>query len=356
MAFTNVIGGLNDKIAESTSAATPEELAYLAAAAEKIGGASSMLDIERFARSLREAHQALADNQDDRINTTADARNAQLNSTGEFQNTRLNDTGDEQDHRLLSTGQKQNTRLLDTSDAQYDRLMDTSDEQNVRLLTTGEEQNTRLMTTGDFMNRVLEEHEAVSGMLSHEDRGFARSIVPELGARLLYIDKLGLFRFESDSTELDDDESCFQAKRTLADGEELVGAWLLAVPSFDLLTAWQMPMLDAIRNQLNEVETLQNRHVILSGEGEFTATSIANVNSHEFEVMVEGALVGDSVIVSPPARVGSTIALNGRLAISGYVSADNVVTVVVANPSAANVTVSGDALGMWKVTVVGQVN
>jgi len=50
MGFSDVISQLNSKIQASADGATAEELAYLSAAAEKIGGQASLLDIEKFSK------------------------------------------------------------------------------------------------------------------------------------------------------------------------------------------------------------------------------------------------------------------------------------------------------------------
>ena len=145
------------------------------------------------------------------------------------------------------------------------------------------------------------------------------------------VDSLGLFAWYAGSTEPDDDETCFAA-----DG----GRWLLQAPHWDAIDRFFYPEIEAIHARF------------LRGTATCAIASVAAANSASFVGTVAGAAVGDAVTVNPPAQLGSTAAVTGRLGCYAFVDAPNSVTVMLTNASASVATVNPAAQGAWQVTVI----
>ena len=145
------------------------------------------------------------------------------------------------------------------------------------------------------------------------------------------VDTLGLFAWYAGSAEPDDDETCFAGTG---------GCWLLEAPHWDTIDRFFYPEIEAIHARF------------LRGTATCAIASVAATNSASFTGTIAGAAVGDSVIVNPPAQLGSTVAFTGRLGYHAWVSAANTVTVMLTNSSAAVATVNPAAQGAWQVTVI----
>ena len=172
--------------------------------------------------------------------------------------------------------------------------------------------------------------------VTYDSRATLRSQTPTAG-EMAVIDGLGLFVWESGSTEPDDDESCFATA---------TGRWLLEAVHWDVVDAWQAPD-DAVRDEFDEDEPLRFASSfaskVLTGTATSAITSVAAVTQVNFTGTVTGAAVGDRVIATPPDAVGPRIAAYAR------VTAANTVTVYLNNPSAATQTI---ATGTWQITVI----
>ena len=195
-------------------------------------------------------------------------------------------------------------------------------------------------------------------IIAYADRGTLRSSA----GTMAIIDGLGLFSFVESSDEPDDDESCFATS---------TGRWLLEAAHWDLVDAWQLPDDDA-RDVWDEDEGLRVdgkvaastashfaanfassfANKVLTGSATCAVTSVATVASAAFTGTVTGAAVGDRVIATPPAALGSTDAESGKLSCHAWVSAANTVTVRLTNASAAAATTNVAIQTAWPITVV----
>jgi hypothetical protein len=160
------------------------------------------------------------------------------------------------------------------------------------------------------------------------------------------VDGLGLFQHVAGSDEPDDDESCFATA---------TGRWLLQAVHWDVVDTWQLPD-DEARDAYDEDEPLRFAtsfaSKVLTGSATCAITSVATVSSSSFTGTVTGAAVGDRVIATPPAQLGSTAAETGKLSYHAWVSAANTVTVMLTNASAAAATTNAAIQAAWPITVI----
>ena len=181
--------------------------------------------------------------------------------------------------------------------------------------------------------------------VAYDNRANLRSQSPVNG-EMAVIDGLGLFVFATGSDEPDDDESCFATA---------TGRWLLQAVHWDVVDTWQLPD-DEARDAYDEDEPLRfaSRFAskVLTGSATCAITSVAAVASTAFTGAVTGAAVGDRVIATPPAQLGSTAAETGQLSYHAWVSAANTVTVMLTNASAAAATTNAAVRTAWPVTVI----
>ena len=156
------------------------------------------------------------------------------------------------------------------------------------------------------------------------------------------VEGLGLFQYVSGSDEPDDDESCFATA---------TGRWLLQAAHWDLVDSWQAPD-DAARDAFDEDEPARFASKVLTGSATCAITSVAAVASTSFTGTVTGAAVGDRVIATPPAQLGSNATEAGKLSYHTWVSAANTVTVMLTNASAAAATTNTAVQTAWPITVI----
>ena len=177
---------------------------------------------------------------------------------------------------------------------------------------------------------------------TYDQRGDLRAS----GGQFAVVDGLGLFQHVAGSDEPDDDESCFATA---------TGRWLLQAVHWDVVDTWQLPD-DEARDAYDEDEPLRFASSfaskVLTGSATCAITSVATVASTAFAGTVTGAAVGDRVIATPPAALGSTDADSGRLSYHAWVSAANTVTVRLTNASAAAATTNTAIQTAWPITVI----
>lgn len=181
---------------------------------------------------------------------------------------------------------------------------------------------------------------------TYEQRGDLRAS----GGQFAVVDGLGLFQHVTASTEPDDDESCFATA---------TGRWLLQAAHWDLIDAWQLPEVEE-RDAYDEDEPLRFAasfaasfaSKVLTGSATCAITSVAAVASTSFTGTVTGAAVGDRVIATPPAQLGSNATETGKLSYHTWVSAANTVTVMLTNASAAAATTNTAVQTAWPITVI----
>lgn len=163
-------------------------------------------------------------------------------------------------------------------------------------------------------------------LLSYEDRAQLRTLTE--GNAI--VRGLGLFTWEAGSTELDDDETCFATAG---------GAWVLTAAGPDAVRALWQAEVSAMQAEVSAMQ--QTR--FLSADFSMSATSVAANAEVTFDVALEGASSGDSVVVTPIA------ALKSAVSSVGVVKAAGIVTVSVRNVSASTNTLTP---GTWKVLVI----
>jgi hypothetical protein len=175
----------------------------------------------------------------------------------------------------------------------------------------------------------------------YDNRASLRGQTPAAGEMAL-VDGLGLFVWESGSTEPDDDESCFATT---------AGRWLLQAVHWDVVDAWQLPD-DEARDAFDEDEPLRFSSKVLTGSAACAVTSVTAGASISFAGSVTGAAVGDRVIATPPSQLGATAAETGRLGYHAWVSAANTVTIMLTNASASSANTNAAIQKAWPITVI----
>lgn len=186
--------------------------------------------------------------------------------------------------------------------------------------------------------------------VSYDNRADLRSMSPSAGDMAL-VDGLGLFRYQPSADDgPDDDETAFATA---------TGYWLLVCPSWDVVDAYTLAAEDYQDTRLNSAETrLTAAEARLTAAELFTskmfratstqsAVSVSLNSSTTFTVTVTGAVVGASVIATPP----SDPTLN-EVTVSARVSAANTVTVYIGNASSTNS--GGFGAGNWQITVINK--
>lgn len=115
-----------------------------------------------------------------------------------------------------------------------------------------------------------------TGVFSYENRSALRALNPFENDQVI-VESLGLFIWKSNSTELDDDESCFATTS---------GRWLLEMPHWDLIEAWQLVDREAASNLVGSA-TFEN-----------AITSVGAGGKISVNVYVPGATLNDIAVVN----------------------------------------------------------
>jgi hypothetical protein len=180
---------------------------------------------------------------------------------------------------------------------------------------------------------------------SYENRASLRSLTPATGDQAI-VEGLGLFVWTAGSTEIDDDETCFAT----ASGRWLLEAanWEL-VDSYDTVTRFGELEFDA-RFLPSFASSFAAK--VLTGSATCAITSVATVSSASFTGTVTGAAIGDRVISTPPNQLGSTATDTARLSYHAWVSAADMVTVMLTNASDSVATTNAAVRAAWPVTVI----
>ncbi len=171
--------------------------------------------------------------------------------------------------------------------------------------------------------------------ISYDNRGTLRSL--ESGTKI--VDGLGLFRWESGSTEPDDDESCFATTN---------GRWLLEAAHWDVVDSWQLPDNEVRDIQLESHEDrLQYQEArILYGTAVSNITSLSANTQTSFTGIIVGATTADRVIVIPPNKLTMNTSFFAR------VTEDNTVTVYLNNPSSSSATL---VAGIFLIALIKEI-
>lgn len=162
---------------------------------------------------------------------------------------------------------------------------------------------------------------------SYANRGDLRALTPGSGEHAT-VEGLGLFRWVSGSTGLDDDETAFATAS---------GAWEMIAADPEYVSALSLILSDDINERF------------LSGSFTMSATSLATITSTSFTATVTGAMPGDHVVVTPGDGFGTAATDKGKLSFAAYVSAPGVVTVTIRNGSASTAAMTASK---WSVLVI----
>ena len=180
---------------------------------------------------------------------------------------------------------------------------------------------------------------------TYANRGDLRAMATAQSGDQAIVEGLGLFVFATGSDEPDDDESCFATA---------TGRWLLEAVHWDVVSTWQMPDDDA-RDVFDEDEGLRFGARVLHGIAVNAITTLASISTASFTGTVTGAAVGDRVLITPRAEIGSTAADTALLAFYGTVSAADTVRITFVNPSAAAAAINPAVIGAgnpWSIAVL----
>ena len=150
--------------------------------------------------------------------------------------------------------------------------------------------------------------------VAYASRADLRALTPAPNS-LKLIDGLGLFRWDSGSTEVDDDETCFATS---------TGRWLLQLVHWDVLEA-----------------RLGDLPGNLEGRAACPITSVSYNASASVNILVNGAQVGMTVCVVPPGP------LPYSLSFYYYISEAGTVNVTFTTPLGTSTMPAGD----WVATV-----
>jgi len=175
-------------------------------------------------------------------------------------------------------------------------------------------------------------------MLTYANRATLRTTIPTNGS-LYSVESLGIFRYYNAVIEPDDDETSFVTAS---------GTWLVENPHWDLIDANQTIVdfeqddrVENVETRTTTLETFTTRFLV--GTAVSSITSVAAVSQQSFTGVVIGAAIGDSVIVNPPNALTAHISLFAR------VTAADIVTIYLNNPSAATATL---VAGTFNLTVI----
>lgn len=165
--------------------------------------------------------------------------------------------------------------------------------------------------------------------IAFDDRASLRTTVGVGAGSCFFVENIGLFAWVPASTELDDDETCFQSTG---------GAWELQSTNPDYVYAQILQMQQEMEDKL------------LYGEFVMTLTTLAAATTTNFTCAVLGAGTSDSVVVTPRDAFGTADTDRRKLSYAAYVSAVDTVTINIRNNDITNAAAM--SAGMWSVLVI----
>lgn len=172
--------------------------------------------------------------------------------------------------------------------------------------------------------------------ISYDNRADLRSMSPNADD-LALVDGLGLFQYAPGVDEgPDDDETAFATAS---------GYWVLVCPSWDVVDAMTLLDGDEQNARLAESESFAAR--FLQQTSTQSAFTLAINSSTTFTVTVAGAVVGASVMTTPPT--GPTL---NTITLYASVTAAGTVTVYIGNANSA--LTGGFGAGDWQITVINK--
>ena len=178
---------------------------------------------------------------------------------------------------------------------------------------------------------------SVKSDISSMAEGQTIALDPSEGSMTI-VPELGMFRYDADSTEPVDGETCLAS----TDG---VGRWLIAMPD----AGWVYQLFDRVK----ALETRKSPEILTASRYQ-TFSSLAAGATTQVLIDVPGAVPGDIVVVgSPNGYVGySNISSYKALVINAAVAVDDIAIVRITNLNSAAVTPPS---GYWEVMVMKEV-
>lgn len=180
----------------------------------------------------------------------------------------------------------------------------------------------------------------------YDNRGSLRTLVGTTGKQAI-VQGLGLFVYQENSDEPDDDETCF------ANG---TGRWLIETASFDLVDLWNQAENEAAEDYVDSrFADLTNsiNGLFIQTTITCTITAVNSTSLASFSTTIVGANVGDSVVVNPPS---SSLELAGSpdgLTYFATITAQDTLTVTLVNATASQLGVNTTTQTTpWTVTVI----
>ena len=170
-------------------------------------------------------------------------------------------------------------------------------------------------------------------MVAYDNRADLRTATGVLLDSLALVDGLGVFQHMAGADEgPDDDETAFQTA---------TGYWMLICPSVDVVEARALQSDDRIAT----AESFTSK--MFRATSTQSSFSLASGASTTFTVTVAGAVVGASVIATPPSNP-----THPAVALCALVTAADTVTVYVGNDAATGA--AGFGAGDWQITVINK--
>lgn len=181
-------------------------------------------------------------------------------------------------------------------------------------------------------------------LVSYVNRATLRALTP-VANDLRIVEGLGLFRWVSASTELDDDETAFAT---------VGGVWEMTSTDPEYMHSVIAAEADEVSRRVEASALAVTTAVaakFLRTTFLMSLTSLAATSSSAFVVPLGKAVVGDSIVVTPGNAFGTSLADQSGLSFSAYVSAADTVSVSIRNSSAVAAAMSAST---WTVLVIKQ--
>lgn len=181
--------------------------------------------------------------------------------------------------------------------------------------------------------RSLKDQPGLFTELEYNDRGDIRTVDPDQNYMVL-IESLGLYTYDPDSDEVDDDETYFSSTYP--------GGWELTLTAMELSRAYAQ----AERKGSNSP---------IFGSAHCSVTTVSGLASVTFSGIVQGARIGDVVIATPPGRLGDSSTSTGQLDYQAWVSEPDIVSIALANASSQAATTNPEVRTYWSIIIFKEV-
>lgn len=152
------------------------------------------------------------------------------------------------------------TTTVDNLVADADKPVSTLQAEAIALKQTALISGTTIATlNGDSLltggNIVIDRSPTELAASTYDARNDLRSLADLVAGDIIVVEGIGLMQFLTTQAEPDDDETCFNVTTG--------GQWLLATPSYDLISAYNLDE-DDIRNNLDEDESERINQILIN--------------------------------------------------------------------------------------------